>query len=70
MGQLPGGWLLLFGNLDEKDRTRLERLVKLEPAFLGEQSAPDVIPKAIVTPTERKFGASTMTLKVMDAAIS
>jgi len=39
MGQLPGGWLLLFGDLDEKDRKRLERLVKLGPAFLGEQSS-------------------------------
>jgi hypothetical protein len=41
MGQLPGGWLLLFGDLDESDRRRLERLVKLGPAFLGEQTRPD-----------------------------
>lgn len=40
MGQLAGDWLLLFGQLDEKDRKRLERLVKLGPAFLGEQTTP------------------------------
>lgn len=35
MGQLPGDWLLLFGNLDEEERDLLERLAQFGPAFLG-----------------------------------
>jgi len=34
MGQLPGGWLLLFGDLEEKDL--FTELVGFGPAFVGE----------------------------------
>lgn len=38
MGVLPGNWLLLFGDLDEKDKKRLSTLTKFGPAFAGEIS--------------------------------
>jgi hypothetical protein len=38
IGQLPGEWLLLFGNIDEKDKARLARLTQFGPAVAGELS--------------------------------
>jgi len=35
MGQLPGNWLLLFGNLDEEQKELLDALAALGPAFTG-----------------------------------
>lgn len=36
MGQLPAGWLLLFGQLDEEEKDRFTELVRFGPAFVGE----------------------------------
>ena len=38
MGQLPGSWLLLFGNLDEEEKDLLARLAEFGPAFAGDIS--------------------------------
>jgi hypothetical protein len=35
MGQLAGGWLLLFGNLEEEQKDFLETLAAFGPAFAG-----------------------------------
>jgi len=38
MGQLPGNWLLLFGNLDEEQKDLLLQLARFGPAFAGDIS--------------------------------
>ena len=38
VGQIPGNWLLLFGNLDQEEKDRLARLVGFGPAFAGDIS--------------------------------
>ena len=38
LGQIPGNWLLLFGNIDEEGKDRLAQLVRLGPAFAGDIS--------------------------------
>jgi len=38
LGQLPGNWVLLFGNIDDEGKDRLAQLVRLGPAFAGDIS--------------------------------
>lgn len=40
MGQLPDGWLLLFGNVDDEVKDLFTGLARFGPAFVGEISRP------------------------------